>query len=77
MIAIILITTSIGKTPTVLEVLGKITGVTDISACAGPYDIIAKAEAENQSALGLLVDKGIRSIEGVVEVTLCIRITLE
>ena len=77
MTAIILVETAIGKARAVLGVLRKITGVVEVSAYTWPYDIIATVRAEDSGKLEALVNKSIRSVEGITRITPCLKVNLE
>lgn len=64
-IAYVMINAEVGKIKQVLNELKKIEGVTEAYAVAGPYDIIAKLQAEKFEKVANGVTKGIHKIDGI------------
>lgn len=63
--AYILIQTEVGQAPDVAAKVGRLPGVSTVDAVAGPYDVIARAEAETIDALGRFVVSRVQPIDGV------------
>ena len=53
--AYILVQTEVGKAADVASLIGKISGVTQAEDVTGPYDVIARVEAQTVDELGKLV----------------------
>jgi hypothetical protein len=53
--AYILIQTEVGKAGDVAHQIRELTGVTEADDVTGPYDVVAKAEAETMDDLGRMV----------------------
>jgi len=51
--------------------LAKITGAISADVVTGPYDVIARVEADNIDALGKLVMVRIQAIEGIARTLTC------
>jgi DNA-binding Lrp family transcriptional regulator len=69
--AYVLIQTRVGKAVEVAQELRRIEGVVSAEAVAGPYDVIARAEAVSVDALGKLVVSRIQLIDGVTRTLTC------
>lgn len=69
--AYILIQTEAGKAATVAAALRELPGVSETASLAGPYDVIARAEASNLDDLARLVRSGVQAIDGVSQTTSC------
>jgi DNA-binding Lrp family transcriptional regulator len=69
--AYILVQTEVGKAAQVAQEVQSITGVTEAEEVAGPYDIIARAEAKDMDELGKLVAARIQSVAGVARTLTC------
>ena len=69
--AYILIQTEAGKAATVAAALRALPGVSETASLAGPYDIIARAEAPDLDGLALLVRSRVQVIDGVSQTTSC------
>lgn len=69
--AYILIQCEVGKAADVAEQVGDIDGVAESSDVTGPYDVIARAEAENVDDLGRLVVSKIQAIPGITRTLTC------
>ena len=63
--AYILIQSEVGKSSQVSESVGAIDGVVKAEEVTGPYDVIARVEAENVNELGQLVIAKIQDIQGI------------
>ena len=71
MIAYILIQTDVGVIGDVAGEIAGIKGVMAAEAVTGPYDVIAKAEANSLDELGRLVIQRIQSVSGVSRTLTC------
>ena len=69
--AYILIETEAGKAASVAAALRELPGVSETASLAGPYDIIARAEAPDLDDLARLVRSGVQAIDGVSQTTSC------
>ena len=67
--AYILIQTEVGHAQSVAEAVGAIAGVVSADNLAGPYDVIATAEAETMDDLGRLVAGEVQLTEGITQTT--------
>ncbi|KYC50139.1 MAG: AsnC family protein [Candidatus Methanofastidiosum methylothiophilum] len=74
--AYVLITVSIGKIKEVIESVKKIEGVVEADVITGPYDAIAKIKANDLGELTKTVIQQIHYIEGVIDTTTAIVITV-
>ena len=69
--AYILIQTEPGKAATVAAALRDLPGVSQAASVAGPYDIIARAEARDIDELGKLVATRVWPLDGVTRTLSC------
>ena len=69
--AYILIQAEVGKAAQVADQVAAVPGVIATVGVTGPYDVIARAEAEDADALGNLVVAGIQRIEGITHTLTC------
>ena len=69
--AYVLIQTEVGKAVNVAEQARKITGVLSADDVTGPYDVIARVEAESVDELGKLVIAKIQDVEGITRTLTC------
>ena len=69
--AYILIQSEVGKSSQVSESVGAIDGVVKAEEVTGPYDVIARVEAENFNELGQLVIAKIQDIQGITRTLTC------
>ena len=69
--AYILIQSEVGKSSQVSESVGAIDGVVKAEEVTGPYDVIARVEAENVNELGQLVIAKIQDIQGITRTLTC------
>ena len=69
--AYVLIQTEVGKAATVAEEVNKIDGVVSAEDVTGPYDVIAKAEAETVDELGRMVVSKVQMIDGITRTLTC------
>ena len=66
-----LIQTEVGKAATVAEQVREVDGVASADDVTGPYDVIAKAEAETVDALGRMVVSKVQMIDGITRTLTC------
>jgi DNA-binding Lrp family transcriptional regulator len=69
--AYVLIQTDVGRAAGVAAEIAVMQGVTMSSPVTGPYDVIAKIEAENVDTLGKMVVSRIQSVEGITRTLTC------
>ncbi|HUS61140.1 MAG TPA: Lrp/AsnC ligand binding domain-containing protein [Acidimicrobiales bacterium] len=69
--AYILIQTEVGKAASVAEKVAAIEGVVSSEDVTGPYDVIARAEAETMDDLGRMVVSRVQMIEGITRTLTC------
>ncbi|HEX6471979.1 MAG TPA: Lrp/AsnC ligand binding domain-containing protein [Streptosporangiaceae bacterium] len=69
--AYILIQAEVGKAARVADQVAAVPGVTATVGVTGPYDVIARAEAQDADELGNLVVAGIQRIEGITHTLTC------
>jgi DNA-binding Lrp family transcriptional regulator len=69
--AYILIQTEVGKAGQVAKEISDISQVRSAEGVTGPYDVIARAEAENIDGLGKLVVARIQAVGGVTRTLTC------
>lgn len=69
--AYILIQTEVGKAAEVAEEVGAIGGVVSAEDVTGPYDVIARAEADSVDALGKMVVSRVQMIPGITRTLTC------
>jgi DNA-binding Lrp family transcriptional regulator len=69
--AIVLVQVKPGASGAVAQTIDEIDGVTEAYAVAGPYDVIARAEAETLEELGPRVVSSIQAVEGVTRTLTC------
>ena len=72
--AYILIETAVGKSRDVAEALRSLTGIDNVDAVTGPYDIIAIVAAPDLNAVGDLVTSQIHTINGIVRTVTCLSV---
>ena len=72
--AYILIETAVGKSRDVAEALRSLTGIENVDAVTGPYDIIAIVAAPDLNAVGDLVTSQIHTINGIVRTVTCLSV---
>jgi DNA-binding Lrp family transcriptional regulator len=71
MIAYVLVQTDVGVIGDVAGDIASIKGVRSAEAVTGPYDVIARAEANSLDELGRLVIQRIQSVAGVSRTLTC------
>ena len=69
--AYVLIQAETGRAASVGAELAKITGAISADVVTGPYDVIARVEANNIDALGRLVVARIQAVEGITRTLTC------
>ncbi len=69
--AYILIQTEVGKAAEVAGEVGSIEGVTSSEDVTGPYDVIARAEANTVDELGKMVVSRVQMIGGITRTLTC------
>ncbi|GHJ36263.1 Lrp/AsnC family transcriptional regulator [Streptomyces sp. TS71-3] len=69
--AYILIQTEVGKASAVTEIVGKVPGVLQAEDVTGPYDVIARAQAETVDELGRIVVAQIQRVDGITRTLTC------
>ena len=69
--AYILIQTEVGKAAIVAAALRDLPGVSETASVAGPYDVIARAEARDIDELGKLVASRVQALDGVTRTISC------
>ena len=69
--AYVLIQTEVGRAGQVARAIAEIAGVQGVEPVAGPYDVIARAEARGIDELGRLVVSRIQAVNGVTRTLTC------
>lgn len=69
--AYILIQTEVGKAAQVATQIAAVPGVIVAEDVTGPYDVIAKAEAESVDDLGKMVVSRVQMIDGITRTLTC------
>jgi DNA-binding Lrp family transcriptional regulator len=69
--AYVLIQTEVGKAGQVAREIAEIRGVHEVEPVAGPYDVIARAEARGMDDLGRLIVSQIQAVNGVTRTLTC------
>ena len=69
--AYILIQTEAGKAAMVAAALRDLPGVSETASLAGPYDVIARAQARNIDELAKLVTSQVQALDGVRRTMSC------
>jgi DNA-binding Lrp family transcriptional regulator len=69
--AYILIQAEAGKAATVAAALLDLPGVPETATVAGPYDVIARAQAPDIDEPGKLVATRVRALDGVTRTLTC------
>ena len=67
----VLIQTEMDKARQVAEAIREIDGVVISEIMTGPYDVIAKAEAQSMDQLGRLVVSQIQMVDGITRTLTC------
>ena len=69
--AYILIQTDVGRAASVAEAIAALDGVALAEDVTGPYDVIARVEAQTVDELGKLVIARIQDVEGITRTLTC------
>lgn len=69
--AFVLIQTEVGRAASVASAVGALDGVVSAEDVTGPYDVIARAEADSMDELGRLVVSRVQLIEGITRTLTC------
>ena len=69
--AYILIQTEAGKAASVAAALRNLPGVSETASLAGPYDVIARAQARDIDELAKLVTSQVQALDGVRRTMSC------
>jgi DNA-binding Lrp family transcriptional regulator len=69
--AYVLIQTEVGKSTQVAHLVADIEGVVTSEGVMGPYDVIARADAESNDAMNKLVVNRIQLIDGITRTLTC------
>jgi DNA-binding Lrp family transcriptional regulator len=69
--AYVLIQTEVGKAAQVASEVDSIDGVVSADDVTGPYDVIARAEADSVDELGKMVVSRIQMIDGITRTLTC------
>jgi DNA-binding Lrp family transcriptional regulator len=69
--AYVLIQTEVGKAANVASSIRNIGGVVSAEDVTGPYDVIAKTEAETVDDLGKMVVSKIQLVDGITRTLTC------
>jgi DNA-binding Lrp family transcriptional regulator len=69
--AYILIQAKVGQAAIVAAALWDVPGVVETASVAGPYDVIARAQAQDIDELGRLVISRVQALDGVLRTISC------
>lgn len=69
--AYVLVQTEVGKAAEVARRIAAINGVVTAEDVTGPYDVIARVEADSIDELGRLVVSQVQLIEGITRTITC------
>ncbi|HZB67458.1 MAG TPA: Lrp/AsnC ligand binding domain-containing protein [Ornithinibacter sp.] len=69
--AYILIQTDVGRAASVATAIAGLDGVAMAEDVTGPYDVIARVEAQSVDELGKLVIAKIQDVEGITRTLTC------
>jgi DNA-binding Lrp family transcriptional regulator len=69
--AYVLIQTEVGKAANVAVSIRAISGVVSAEDVTGPYDVIAKTEADSVDDLGKMVVSKIQLVDGITRTLTC------
>ena len=72
--AYILIETAVGKSREVAAELRDLSGIVNVDAVTGPYDIIAVISAPDLNSVGELVTSRIHTIDGILRTVTCLSV---
>ena len=74
--AYILIQTGAGQAAIVAAALRDVPGVSEAASLAGPYDVIARAQAPDLDQLARLVTSRVQALDGVRQTMTCLVVHL-
>ena len=69
--AYVLIQTDVGRAAGVAATIASIAGVAIASPVTGPYDVIARIEADSVDKIGKMVVSQIQAVEGITRTLTC------
>jgi DNA-binding Lrp family transcriptional regulator len=69
--AYVLIQTQVGKAARVAASVQAVPGVSEVASVVGPYDVVARAQAEDIDKLAKLVAFRVRALDGVTRTITC------
>ncbi len=69
--AYILIQTEVGRSASVAQAIREVAGVASAEDVTGPYDVIARVEANTVDELGKLVIARIQDVPGITRTLTC------
>jgi DNA-binding Lrp family transcriptional regulator len=69
--AYVLIQTQVGKAARVAASVQAVPGVSEAASVAGPYDVVARAQAEDIDKLARLVASRVGALDGVTRTITC------
>jgi DNA-binding Lrp family transcriptional regulator len=69
--AFVLVQAEVGRGAHVARMAEQIGGLRLVDVVTGPYDVIARAEAEDMDELGAKVLRPLQQIEGVIRTMTC------
>ena len=69
--AYVLIQTQVGKAANVAASVQAVPGVSEAASVVGPYDVVARAQAEDIDRLARLVTSQVRAPDGVMRTITC------
>ena len=69
--AIVLLQAEVGDSVAVARAVAEVGGVTAADVVTGPYDVIARVEADDIDELGRMVVSRIQSVPGVTRTLTC------
>ena len=69
--AYILIQTEVGRSSDVVASISELDGITRAEDVTGPYDVIARAEAEDVDGLAKLVVARVQRVAGITRTLTC------
>jgi DNA-binding Lrp family transcriptional regulator len=69
--AYVLIQTQVGNAARVAASVQAVPGVSEVASVAGPYDVVARAQAEDIDKLAKLVAFRVRALDGVTRTITC------
>ncbi|WP_370893948.1 Lrp/AsnC family transcriptional regulator [Janibacter sp. GXQ6167] len=69
--AYILIQTDVGQAGSVAQAIAEIPGVVQADDVTGPYDVVARVEADNVDELGRMVIAQVQGLHGITRTLTC------